>query len=173
MNRLILILLLISSNLIYGQCGSVFRSGVEYQIPCDWNYLKYSSDSLRKQERLFIKYLNEERVKRNLKPLVFDQSLYDDVAIPQANKMAEAGYSFHTTANVYECVGGVFYGYRKTNLAKKGIDAFQWIAPKSTFSVHWRILMANDIKRVAVAMAVSPSESNEKNGVVYISVVML
>ncbi len=173
MRQLIILLLLVLPSLTYGQCGSIFRSGVEYQIPCDWDYLKYSSDSLRKQETLFIKYLNEERLKRNLKPLVFDQSLYDDVAIPQANKMAEAGYSFHTTANVYECVGGVFYGYGRTNLAKEGIEAFQWIAPKATFSVHWRILMANDIKRVAVAMAVSQSESNEKHGVVYISVVML
>lgn len=173
MNRLTLILFLVLSNFVYGQCGSVFRSGVEYQIPCDWDYLKYSSDSLRKYENLFIKYLNEERVNRNLKPLLFDQFLYTDVAIPQANKMAEAGYSFHTTANVFECVGGVFYGYKKTNLAKKGIEAFQWIAPKSTFSVHWRILMNNSIEKVAVGMAVSPSESNEKRGVVYISVVML
>jgi len=173
MRQLILLLLLVLPSLTYGQCGSIFRSGVEYPIPCDWDYLKYSSDSLRKQETLFIKYLNEERLKRNLKPLVFDQSLYDDVAIPQANKMAEAGYSFHTTANVYECVTGVFYGYKKTNIASNGVKAFQWIAPKATFSVHWRILMANDIKRVAVAMAVSPSESNEKNGVVYISVIML
>ena len=173
MNRLILILLLVSSNLIYGQCGSVFDNGIEYKIPCDWDYLKHSSDSLRKYEKLFIKYLNEERVKRNLKPLVFDQSLYDDVAIPQANKMAQDGKQSHTTQNVFECVGGVFYGYRTTNLAKEGIEAFQWIAPKATFSVHWRILMNVSAKKVAVGMSVSPSESNEKDGVVYISVVML
>ena len=173
MNRLILILLLVSSNLIYGQCGSVYDNGIEYKIPCDWDYLKHSSDSLRKYENLFIKYLNEERVKRNLKPLVFDQSLYDNVASPQANKMAQDGKQSHTTQNVFECVGGVFYGYRTTNLAKEGIESFQWIAPKATYSVHWRILMNSTVKKVAVAMSVSPSESDEKEGVVYISVVML
>lgn len=173
MNRLILILLLISPNLIHGQCGSVYDNGIEYKIHCDWDYLKHSSDSLRKHEKLFIKYLNEERVKRNLKPLVFDQSLYDDVAIPQANKMAQDGKQSHTTQNVFECVGGVFYGYRRTNLAKEGIEAFQWIAPKATFSIHWRILMNINTTKVAVGMSVSPSESSEKNGVVYISVVML
>jgi hypothetical protein len=33
--------------------------------------------------------------------------------------------------------------------------------------------MNNSIKKVAVGMAVSPRESNEKDGLVYISVVML
>jgi uncharacterized protein YkwD len=158
---------------LYGQCGSVFQNGIEYKIPCNWNYLKNSSDSLRKEEKLFIKYLNEDRVKRNLQPLVFDQSLYDKVAVPQANKMAQDGKQSHTTQNVFECVGGVFYGYKRTNLAKEGIEAFQFIAPKATYSVHWRILMNSSIKKVAVAMSVSPSESDEKEGVVYISVVML
>lgn len=173
MKRLTLILLYLLPIVSYAQCGFMFQDGVEYKIPCDWDYLKYSSDSLRKYENLFIKYLNEERVKRNLKPFVFDQTLYDNVALPQSNKMAEAGGTFHTTANVYECVGGVFYGFKRTNLAKEGVERFQQIAQKATFSVHWRILMADDIKRVAVGMAVSPSESNEKDGVVYISVVML
>ena len=105
--------------------------------------------------------------------MVFDQSLYDKVAVPQANKMAQDRKQSHTTQNVFECVGGVFYGYKRTNLAKEGIEAFQFIAPKATYSVHWRILMNSSIKKVAVAMSVSPRESDEKEGVVYISVVML
>jgi uncharacterized protein YkwD len=173
MRKIIHILFLLMTVNLYGQCGSVYDNGIKYKIPCDWDYLKHSSDSLRKYENLFIKYLNEERVKRNLKPLVFDQSLYDNVAIPQANKMAQDGKQSHTTQNVFECVGGVFYGYRTTNLAKEGIESFQWIAPKATYSVHWRILMNSTVKKVAVAMSVSPSESDEKEGVVYISVVML
>ena len=173
MRKIIYILFLLMTANLYGQCGSVFQNGIEYKIPCNWNYLKNSSDSLRKEEKLFIKYLNEDRVKRNLQPLVFDQSLYDKVAVPQANKMAQDGKQSHTTQNVFECVGGVFYGYKRTNLAKEGIEAFQFIAPKATYSVHWRILMNSSIKKVAVAMSVSPSESDEKEGVVYISVVML
>jgi uncharacterized protein YkwD len=173
MRKIIYILFLVMTVNLYGQCGSLFQNGIEYKIPCDWDYLKHSSDSLRKEEKLFIKYLNEERVKRNLQPLVFDQSLYDNVAVPQANKMAQDGKQSHTTQNVFECVGGVFYGYKRTNLAKEGIEAFQFIAPKATYSVHWRILMNSSIKKVSVAMSVSPSESDEKEGVVYISVVML
>lgn len=166
MNRLILILLLISSNLIYGQCGSVFRSGVEYQIPCNWNYLKYSSDSLRKQEWLFIEYINLERRKKKLGPLVYDHSLYENVATPQAIRMSIDGFVSHTSANVYECCTGLFYGFRKTNLADNAIRVFK------TSQEHWNILMLTGTSEIAVRIEIDPKKSNDKRGEVYMSVVI-
>ena len=165
-NMLVIFGLLVSSNLIYGQCGSVFRSGVEYQIPCDWNYLKYSSDSLRKQERLFIEYINLERRKKKLGPLVYDHSLYENVATPQAIRMSSDGFVSHTNANVYECCTGLFHGFRKTNLADNAIKGFK------TSQVHWNILLLTGTSKIAVRIEIDPKKSINDEGEVYMSVVI-
>lgn len=167
MRQLIILLLLVLPSLTYGQCGSVFRSGVEYPIPCDWDYLKYSPDSLRKQERLFIEYINLERRKKKLSPLVYDQSLYENVATPQAIRMSIDGFISHTNANVYECCTGLFYGFRKTNLANNAIKAFKTSQP------HWNILMLTGTSKIAVRIEIDPKKSNDKRGEVYMSVVII
>jgi uncharacterized protein YkwD len=151
---------------MWGQCGSVYEYGKKYPIPCNWNYMKYSQDSLRKQEKIFIDLLNVERKKKGFQPLVYDDKLYHEVAIPQAKKMARDVGVSHTTANVFECVVGVFYGYRRTHLAEEAMSRFMLSKP------HWNILNIPKLKRIAVAMEICPSESDEKDGVVYVSVVL-
>ena len=172
MKNIIVVLIFILTTNLYGQCGRVYINGVRKEIPCDWNYLEYAADSLRIQETLFIKHLNEERIKRNLSPLVFDQTLYDNVAIPQAKKMAGEAAQSHTTANVYECVCATSYRYGRTNIGFNSVENFQWVGPNQSFSVHWRILMKPSLEKIAVRMEIAPTESNEKNGWVYVCVDM-
>lgn len=166
MRHFILTLLIVLPSLVYGQCGSVFKNGIEYSIPCDWDYLKHSSDSLRKQEQLFIEYINLERRKKKLGPLVYDQTLYENVATPQAIRMSMDGFTSHTNANVYECCTGLFYGYRKTNLAYNAIRVFK------TSQDHWNILMLTGTSKIAVRIEIDPKKSINKRGEVYMSVVI-
>ena len=165
MKKLFLALLVLPISLL-AQCGSIFEYGKEYKIPCDWDYLSFPPDTIKKQEDLFIKYINAERVKRKLKPLVYDESLYVDVATPQAIKMAKDSETSHTNKNVYECVTPLFYRYRYTNFAYRGVRVFQ------NSESHWNILMVPYATKIAVRIEIDRNVSVKDEGEVYVSVVM-
>ena len=166
MKRLTLILLYLLPIVSYAQCGSIFEYGKEYKIPCDWDFLSFPRDTIKKQEDLFIEYINAERVKRKLKPLVYDESLYVDVATPQAVRMAQDSKTSHTNKNVYECVTSLFYRYRYTNFAYRGVRVFQ------NSETHWNILMVPYATKIAVRIEIDRNVSVKDEGEVYVSVVM-
>lgn len=165
MKKLLLLLLLIPfiSN---AQCGYVLKNGVSYEIPCDYDYLSFHEDTLRFQESLFIEFINIERKKRNLSPLVYDESLYTNVAISQAVRMSQESQVSHTKENVYECCTSIFYLYKSTDLSSRAIKIF-----KSSKS-HWNILMLPSITKIAVRIEIDKNNSTKDSGEVYMSVVM-
>ena len=71
---------MVITNLVYGQCGSVFNHGVEYKIPCDWDYKKNIQDSLDNQEKIFIEFINSERIAKGLQPLTHSKQIESDVS---------------------------------------------------------------------------------------------
>ena len=107
-----------------------------------------------------------ERRKKKLGSLIYDQTLYESVATPQAARMSNEGSVSHTNANVYECCTGLYYGFRKTNLADNAIKVFK------TSQVHWNILMLTGTSKIAVRIEIDPKQSNNKDGEVYMSVVI-
>ena len=165
MKKLLIFLLLIPliSN---AQCGYVLKNGVSYKIPCDYDYLSFHEDTLRFQESLFIEFINIERKKRNLSPLVYDESLYTNVAISQAVRMSQESQVSHTKENVYECCTSIYYLYKSTDLSLDAIKIF-----KSSES-HWNYLMLPSITKIAVRIEIDKNNSTKHSGKVYMSVVM-
>lgn len=162
----LLILLLLIPFISNAQCGYVLKNGVRYKIPCDYDYTSFHEDTLRFQESLFIEYINIERKKRNLLPLVYDETLYTDVATPQAIRMAQESQVSHTKENVYECCTSISYLYRSTDLSSKAIKLF-----KNSKS-HWNFLMLPSITKIAVRIEIDENNSEKHTGKVYMSVVM-
>lgn len=167
MKKLLMFLSIILTSYVYGQCGYILDNGVKYKIPCDWDYLSFHEDTIRIQELLFIDLINKERRKKNLSPLVYDETLYTNVAKPQAIRMSNEGEVSHTKENVWECCTPLFYNYRQTNFGELGIETFKWSKP------HWNILMLPSITKIAVRIEIDKNYSTDKKGKVYMSVVML
>ena len=114
------------------------------------NKIEVIENKLRLHERLFIEKINEERVKRNLSPVVFNQGIYDTVSTPQAIYMAEVLNVVHTPNEVNshcgECVGGVFYKGGLT-LSDDCVTQF-----KNSKEGHWDDLMLKHIKIMSIRM---------------------
>jgi hypothetical protein len=111
-------------------------------------------NKLRLHERLFIEKINQERVKRNLSPVVFNQGIYDTVSTPQAIYMAEVLNVVHTPNEVNshcgECVTGVFYE-DGLDISDEAILNF-----RNSKDGHWNLLMYrhNEVMTVRMEYAI-------------------
>jgi hypothetical protein len=118
------------------------------------NKIEVIENKLRLHERLFIEKINEERVKRNLSPVVFNQGIYDTVSTPQAIYMAEVLNVVHTPNEVNshcgECVTGVFYE-DDLDISDEVILNF-----RNSKDGHWNLLMYrhNEVMTVRMEYAI-------------------
>ena len=118
------------------------------------NKIEVIENKLRLHERLFIEKINEERVKRNLSPVVFNQGIYDTVSTPQAIYMAEVLNVVHTPNEVNshcgECVTGVFYE-DGLDISDEAILNF-----RNSKDGHWNLLMYrhNEVMTVRMEYAI-------------------
>jgi len=93
--------------------------------------------TLREEEKIFIELINQERIKRNLSILTFDQGFYDSISTPQAKYMAKNKILEHTPNGVndhaLECVSKSFLD--TDSIAGDIVKLFKSSKP------HWRSLM--------------------------------
>ncbi len=129
------------------------------------NDIKVIENKLRLHERLFIEKINEERVKRNLSPVVFNQGIYDTVSTTQSIYMAEVLKVVHTPNGVNshcgECVTGVFYE-DGLDISDEAILNF-----RKSKGNHWNFLMNkhNEVMTVRMEYAIW-----NENPIIYICV---
>lgn len=136
-----------------------------FTLTSQGNDIKVIENKLRLHERLFIEKINEERVKRNLSPVVFNQGIYDTVSTPQAIYMSEVLNVVHTPNGVNshcgECVTGVFYE-DGLDISDEAILNF-----RNSKDGHWNLLMYrhNEVMTVRMEYAIW-----NENPIIYICV---
>jgi len=168
MNRLIFISSLVITNLVYGQCGSVFNHGVEYKIPCDWDYTKHIQDSLDNQEKIFIELINSERIAKGLQPLTYSKQIESDVSDIHCRVLQQKNLVHHpntVTMSYYhvDVVTGVMWCYMDTDV---GFDAY--LNFKNSTKSHWQNLMDPYHKKISVSFLPSRVDTEKTKGKVFV-----
>jgi hypothetical protein len=171
MKNIILLPLLTLSVNLYGQCGSVYKYGVEYKIPCDFDYKTHIQDSLELQEKLFVEYVNKEREAACLPPFEYFKDMEVEVSDKICKVMVQKELVYHPGLSLsrsyywVECVNGVYWGYTDTDIA---LDSY--VLFKNSVMGHWEHFMDPYHKKISVSFLPSKNKTEKNNGLVYVVV---